>query len=1091
MGWFEQLAERRRRGVEAIRENNWEKGIRQSTVEKYPDETHFVYELLQNAEDQEATAAIFELYYDRLVFRHRGLAFTPSDVENITGLGNSDKETFENKIGRFGIGFKSVFVITDRPEVYTSIDGKPFGFAIEDLVAPIRVSGDMRNTPDETCFVFPFAEQNREERYTAILNKLRALGADTMLFLSHLQEITWEAGHEHGYFRCDRGPIERLDHDTTMRYVTLSSSDQDTQSYLNFSQRVEVEEETDRRLEVSLAYCTYDGAIVPAPGREVLYVYFPTEEQTRWAVRMHAPMYLTDNRANIKSDNSLAGRTNRFLIRCCADLLLRSALTLRDRHLLTVSVIEDVFPIRPDDFTGRLFDPLYQVLREAFLEHALLPTAEGDYIDAKHAILARGGDLVKVFSNCMMTSLRKEDELLRWLSTEITKDSCPRLYPYLTGVRRATWQDYSIKPLVDNIEVTPDDVIKTLTDEFFKALDDDQWLVSFYRFMRKHRDLHRRLDALSFIRLQDGRYVKRVNQHDIPNAYLPYADGRSSGLPTVRRSLLADEEARSFLVEMGISEPNIIDRLQQQILQKYRYNRVAPSDIDQYCADIEYIYKVYNSLNEEEQPELIQILNDTPILLCESTVVDEQHGKQCSFKRPSDCFESNEFFCIYLKYNSETWFDISCDVFVDREERLCAEGSSDDDSRRRAVKKQVKWITILNKLSVIREISAIVKTIPANYRGEVIRYYQKEGHLRGIDKFDPRATVSGLDTALQHCTPECARLIWNQIIVPHSHLVYGTVHVSSQKTFREYKTVSMYSDFGRILFEYQWIQNSHNQLVNPGDMQASDLPEGYLHNVRLESVLLGQRYSERIQAAKQLGFSDEIASAIADESLRKEIEAFVMKRMKKNVEPPSNGAAIKYTDALSATMTQHAGSQTYREPADSMPLSPVANPERRREKVSDEIVEDKADEPTTQERVQYSVSVRWEPKNEQTRLFLREEYNGCCQICSATFPKRDGSPYFEGVYLVSYKEARWLDRPGNVLCLCPTCAAKWMHGSLIAPDFQKQIMDLRVGTEGGGSRTIQIGLCGDQVSISYSERHLIYLQEIIRLDQSEPIETTA
>src|SRR6516225_654820 len=119
--WFEELFLKRKKFVNSARENNFDKGIRQSTVEKYPDAVHFVYELLQNAEDQGATEAHFELCTDKLIFLHNGKPFTRSDVENITGIGNSDKPQEANKIGRFGVGFKSVFAITSRPEIYTEL----------------------------------------------------------------------------------------------------------------------------------------------------------------------------------------------------------------------------------------------------------------------------------------------------------------------------------------------------------------------------------------------------------------------------------------------------------------------------------------------------------------------------------------------------------------------------------------------------------------------------------------------------------------------------------------------------------------------------------------------------------------------------------------------------------------------------------------------------------------------------------------------------------------------------------------------------------------------------------------------------------
>ena len=44
------------------------KGIWISVIEKYSDQAHFVYELIQNADDAGATKAKFELFDDKLVF---------------------------------------------------------------------------------------------------------------------------------------------------------------------------------------------------------------------------------------------------------------------------------------------------------------------------------------------------------------------------------------------------------------------------------------------------------------------------------------------------------------------------------------------------------------------------------------------------------------------------------------------------------------------------------------------------------------------------------------------------------------------------------------------------------------------------------------------------------------------------------------------------------------------------------------------------------------------------------------------------------------------------------------------------------------
>src|SRR4051812_25463290 len=83
----------------------------------YADRTHFIFELLQNAEDAHATLLSFDLYTDRLEVRHNGRPFTTDDVVGICGVDDSTKSDDLTAIGKFGIGFKSVYAYTRSPEV--------------------------------------------------------------------------------------------------------------------------------------------------------------------------------------------------------------------------------------------------------------------------------------------------------------------------------------------------------------------------------------------------------------------------------------------------------------------------------------------------------------------------------------------------------------------------------------------------------------------------------------------------------------------------------------------------------------------------------------------------------------------------------------------------------------------------------------------------------------------------------------------------------------------------------------------------------------------------------------------------------------
>ena len=116
--------------------------------DRYDDRTHFIYELLQNAEDALARrtgwrgsrAVSFDLNSDRLRVSHYGVPFDEKDVAGICGIGESTKEKNLTAIGRFGIGFKSVYAFSDRPEIHSGSDN----FAIESYVWPAAVESAER-----------------------------------------------------------------------------------------------------------------------------------------------------------------------------------------------------------------------------------------------------------------------------------------------------------------------------------------------------------------------------------------------------------------------------------------------------------------------------------------------------------------------------------------------------------------------------------------------------------------------------------------------------------------------------------------------------------------------------------------------------------------------------------------------------------------------------------------------------------------------------------------------------------------------------------------------------------------------------------
>ena len=67
-------------------------------IQLYTDKSHFVYELLQNAEDAGATGIRFVQYSDRLEVMHDGKSFTTENLQGLCDIGQSDKINDLNQI---------------------------------------------------------------------------------------------------------------------------------------------------------------------------------------------------------------------------------------------------------------------------------------------------------------------------------------------------------------------------------------------------------------------------------------------------------------------------------------------------------------------------------------------------------------------------------------------------------------------------------------------------------------------------------------------------------------------------------------------------------------------------------------------------------------------------------------------------------------------------------------------------------------------------------------------------------------------------------------------------------------------------------
>ena len=576
-------------------------------ADRYDDRTHFIFELLQNAEDalgrrdgwSGPRKITFTLERDKLTLSHFGQPFDEADVRGICGIAESTKD--KSSIGRFGIGFKSVYTFTDRPEIHSGNED----FAVQNYVQPVRADRIERHS-DETLIVLRLRSEDNTAQ-DEITDGFKRLGPSALLFLRHIEEINWSVrgGVSGVYLRSSPEPLGKNAHRITV--IGQESGQQEVdQNWLVFHREVfSSAQEKVGRVEVAFALHAVkdrpDSWTVMPVATSPLVVFFPTVVATNLGFFVQGPYRTTPSRDNIPRNDTW----NQHLVQETAALLIEAMRWLRDQSMLDTSALR-CLPLDREKFPDdSMFAPLFGAVRKALIEEPLLPQFDGGYVVASQAKLARTQDLRELFTPGQVAQLFGGN-VSAWLTGEITQDRTPEIRQYIMHELGVA-------------EVTPATLVPRLSREFLEA-QSDEWVLRLYEFLSgQEAALRRRLDTIPLIRLSDGSHVV-ARENGKPMAFLP--SSIETGFPTMRRAVCSSAEVRSFLISLGITEPDPVDDVVWNVLPKYRQDEVDVDD-EQYAADIERIRTAFSTDSKTQRDKLLSALRETSFVM----VVDTGDGK--------------------------------------------------------------------------------------------------------------------------------------------------------------------------------------------------------------------------------------------------------------------------------------------------------------------------------------------------------------------------------------------------------------------------------------------------------------------------------
>mgnify|MGYP001074437346 CR=1 FL=1 len=328
----------------------------------------------------------FVLREDGLYFTHNGKRhFWVSDPDNeksdqqnnklgdinaIIAVAQSNKRE-HTTIGKFGVGFKSVFQYTETPHIYDP----NFQFKIEKFIVPVKLENDLPNRQDdETVFYFPFNKPDmpKERAYSDILEKLKTLVFPT-LFLPILQEVAWCASNEKGSY-TKRSLKKEQKEDITYEQIELYrqiGANKTTERLYLFSRPIN----ENQNLIYSIGYFLDEkGKLIPK--QFPAFCYFPTKETTGLNFILHAPFLLTDSRESIHRSKE----HNTEMIDLLSQLAADSLLIHKDLKLINDDITE-IIPYKMPVADG-FFAPFHHKIKQKLDKEKILP-AKDEYVRKK------------------------------------------------------------------------------------------------------------------------------------------------------------------------------------------------------------------------------------------------------------------------------------------------------------------------------------------------------------------------------------------------------------------------------------------------------------------------------------------------------------------------------------------------------------------------------------------------------------------------------------------------------------------------------------------------------------------------------------
>ncbi len=1051
----------------------------------YSERNHFVYELLQNAEDARATKVVIEYYPNKLIFYHNGKPFDTNDVIGVSSMLMGTKDSTDAQtIGRFGMGFKSVFKYTYRPEIYSDDEA----FRISNYLLPeelnngwnykaekrnliCKTSADSSIAPfkDEehlTKFIIPFEKINKkgeieEVNGTEVLLKLRELKGEILLFLSHIQSLYW-VNKTTGLYSYITAKQDEKDENLFSCRIEGSNQGEKEEitKYIKFTKLFNHPEMKNAEVSVAYKLNSRGDNINELPGTDIC-VYFPTREKTDLPFLVHGSFETAVSREKLMTPSSF----NDDLFAVLGNLIAETLPILAKRKLLTQAFIRNiVMPAFQDEEKNETIPGLRDKITESFKKDKIIPTSNGDYQFSSDCYVPLP------FQIANFTTRSPFDKTLEGkYFVAINNDSQANFQTYFWWlVMDLEIPMYSLIAWAEDMEILEETTIEVDTDEF-------ENLKYFYDFLSDHKESVY-LDSLSYFKKgnyereirkiiaeawtllrrkplilnQEMELVPAFDENGDPCVYLRASSELRS---IVAENLVAEvvDDVRVLREGFHIPEFNDMQYIKEKIINKYV--RVEDSvefenseDIEEeYASDIKQILSVIS--NGVFNQDLLNLLSHAYIIKPESQSEDQGF----SLCRPVDC------------YLPKTFEGLNMSIYL---EGVCIENNKIGDTYYDSCIADMSFY-IEHGISAISLTKLGVKDSPV-IQGEKYERGTGSNYWTAIDDFCPNIQIIGLLENLQYIehNPD-DKLSHDKSAEILQFLLNISGKLKGQRSFRKnnpYLGPVESSSLYRRILKYRWLYDSNRELHSTFELSRYELDSNIYGLVQASD-----------KAYQLLGFAEKEIDTV--ETTFRRVDDLDEEGQRKLLETLAKRFGMELSKSTEKKQDDWDDEDDFFNPNDvqddSFPERPVRNRDYLKRHVYEQFY---CADPVTYENVLRRIRTSKSTKTD--RAYVEGMYvnasNKCvCQICKKV------TEFHETIQIANYG----IEMPQLNLCLCRDCAARYkafcLHNK--NTNYNDAFRDVVLGFNTDTEEALYTIELEPDLEINFTQTHIVELQEIFDL----------